>query len=741
MAFDKLMEILAPVGNRDNLVAAIQAGADAVYLGGDMFSARAFAGNFDKDQLQWAIDYVHGYGGRLYLTINTLLKDSEISEALDYVRWAWEAGVDAVIFQDPGFFYLVKKLYPEIELHASTQLSVHNRPMAQYFKERGAQRLILARELSLEEIKAIQGVLDLEVFVQGALCICYSGQCLMSSLIGGRSGNRGRCAQPCRLEYSLYKNDDLIRKGRLISPRDLSLLDELQPLKEAGVMSLKIEGRMRSPDYVYEAVTAYRRRLQGLAYDARPLELSFSRQGFTQGYLYEKGGRDLISEVSGKSGIELGRIEGGKIKLQTDLRRLDGLATPRGGFKVDHILYKGQKVQEAKEGQTVELLPRRYQEGDLIRKTLDTSAQEKIKEVLRDDYGRKIEVEVDFSFKLGQPMKLGHLEGRVVDQARTAPLSRERILESLRKSVGPLVLKVNITDFEEGFVPIGALNELRRNYLDYLLEQTRIRREIEKKELPEVSSKKLEAAKYVIIRKKDQLDLDFKDMELVVDPFFKDPGSIDFGDLKELRDYYIRVPGIVKENLEGLAQMIEGLEGLKGVLTSNQGLYQLLAGKVRLLGDYKLNIMNSYGASLYEELDGFILSEELNSSEMDKFRTKDLALVYLYGPQEMMVMEYCPLRDGHPCSEPCRLDEYSLKDRKDYKLLLGHDIYCRSRIYNGPKKNLLEDIDEIKDMGYTSFIIELMDEDQPQEVLDAFYAGQALDLELTTRGHYNRGVE
>lgn len=735
------MEILAPVGNRENLVAAVQAGAHAIYLGGDLFSARAYAGNFSKEELGEAIDYAHGYGVRVYLTVNTLLKEGEIAGAVDYIRWAWNRGVDAVIFQDPGLLYLVKKLYPDIELHASTQISVHNRPMAEYFKEKGVERLILARELSLKEIAGIRGVLDLEVFVQGALCICYSGQCLMSSLIGGRSGNRGRCAQPCRLEYSLYKGDDFVKKGRLISPKELSLLDELDSLKEAGVVSLKIEGRMRSPDYVYEAVSAYKKKLNGQQYDARALELSFSRQGFTKAYLHKKGGDQLISEVSGKSGLELGSIKNGKLRLEADLNRLDGLATPRGGFKVEHILVEGQKVDRALEGQVVEILPRKYKEGDQIRKTLDVGAQTRIKEVLRDDFARKEEVEVDFSFELGRPMKLGSLEGRLVEEARTAPLSKERIIEALSKSQGPLVLKPRILTYEEGFVPIAALNELRRNYLDELLEARKVRRELEARELPPPLDRKLEASKYVIIRRKDQLGLDFKGMELVVDPFFKDPGSLGFEDLKGLRDYYVRVPGIVKENLEGLAQKLMELEGLKGVLTSNQGIYQLLKGRTRLIGDYKLNIMNSYGASLYQELDGFIVSEELNKSELEGFRAKDQSLVYIYGPQEMMVMEYCPLRDGDPCSEPCRLDEYSLRDRKDYKLLLGHDIYCRSRIYNGPRKDLLGEMDQLRDMGFGSFIMELLDEDQPQRILDAFSSEEGLALEMTTRGHYNRGVE
>lgn len=735
------MEILAPVGNGDNLIAAVQAGAQAVYLGGDLFSARAYAGNFTDRELEEALSYVHGYGRKLYLTVNTLLKDSEIAGAVDFVRRAWNMGVDAVIFQDPGLFYLVRELYPEVELHASTQLSIHNRPMAQYFTDKGAKRLILARELSLEEIEGLKGINDLEVFVQGALCISYSGNCLMSSLIGGRSGNRGRCAQPCRLDYSLYREDEFLKKGSLISPRELSLASEVDRLREAGVMSLKIEGRMRSPDYTYEAVSTYKRALEGKNFSTKALELSFSRQGFTQAYLYKKGGDHLISDFSGKSGIDLGRVNKGKILLETELRRLDGLASNRGGFRVEKILLEGREVERASAGMEVLVLPKKYREGDQLRKTLDFSAKERIGKILKEPFGVKEGVPVDFSFKVGEAMELGGLRGAIVEEARTAPLSKERVQESLIKSDGPLVLEPSFIDFEEGFVPIREINALRRAYLDRLLEKRRVSRNLEKLELPPVYDRKLEAKKYVIVRKKEHLKLDFRGMELVVDPFFKDPGSLNFGDLEELDSYYLRVPGIVKENIQELAKKILSLRGLRGVLTSNQGMIELLKEKTTLLGDYKLNIMNSYGPSLYKELQGFMVSEELNKKELSQLKVKDQALVYVYGPQEMMVLEYCPLRDGDPCSEPCRRDNFSLRDRKDYKLALGHDIYCRTRIYNGPVKNLLEDIKEIRELGFSSFVMELLEEEFPQELVDSFLEEVGFEVELATRGHYNRGVE
>ncbi|MBV1821472.1 U32 family peptidase, partial [Coprococcus sp. MSK.21.13] len=204
----KKVELLAPAGSIDSLYAAVQSGADAVYLGGSKFSARAYASNFNEEIMRKAVDYCHIYGVKVYVTVNILLKEKELKEALEYIRYLYNIGVDALIIQDTGLFYLIKKYFPDFEIHASTQMTIHNIQGAKLLQEVGFERIVLARELSIEEIRNISNNLkvETEVFVHGALCICYSGQCLMSSLIGGRSGNRGRCAQPCRLPYTIVNN-------------------------------------------------------------------------------------------------------------------------------------------------------------------------------------------------------------------------------------------------------------------------------------------------------------------------------------------------------------------------------------------------------------------------------------------------------------------------------------------------------------------------------------------------------
>ena len=737
-----MMELLAPAGNRDNLIAAIQAGADAVYLGASLFSARAYAGNFTEEELTWALDYVHGYGGKVYLTVNTLLKDEELHDAINLCISAWNLGVDALIFQDPGLLYLLKELYPDIELHVSTQLSIHNSLQGEYFKEKGVERLILARELSLNEIKEMAKVgLDLEVFVQGALCICYSGQCLMSSLIGGRSGNRGRCAQPCRLAYGLYKEEEKIKAAHLLSPKDLSLLHELEQLKEAGVKSLKLEGRMRSASYVYQAVSSYRNALDHGVVDDDKMKQAFNRQGFTRGYLCKKGGEDLMAtEAPGKGGLDLGLVRGKKIQLLRGLRLQDGIATRKGGFRVEKILLQKKEVKEAKQGELVEIFPRDYEDGEMLKKNVDISLEEEIKEVLHRPFEKKENIDVDFIFKVGEAMELGGIKGDIVQAALKAPLSKERVLENLEKrGDSPIKLKPIIKEFEEGFVPMKSLNALRREVIEAKLQARLNRRDLKEKSLPAFYKEASLAEKFVIFREKKYLQWDFSGMEVVADPFFKEEGCIRFSDLGEYRDYYLRVPGIVKENVEKLCRKILSLKGLKGVLTSNQGVMRALSGRLPLLGDYKLNLMNSYGLALYNELEGSLVSEELGKRELAGLKNKDAFMIYVYGPQEMMVLEHCLTKKEGPCS--CDHRPHYLQDQKGYRLRLARDIYCRNHLYNGPVKNLLGEISELRRLGFGSFVVELFDEAQAEKVLEAFREEKGLEIPLSTRGHYHRGVE
>ena len=279
-----LPELLAPAGDFECLVAAVEAGADAVYVGGRLYSARAYAKNFDIEELDRAVSYCHLHGVKLYVTLNTLLYNNELQAAVEYADELWRIGVDALIVADLGLIRALREELPELELHASTQMSVHNVRGADVAASLGTSRVVLARELSLSDIKAVTAGCkpEVEIFLHGALCVCHSGQCLFSSLVGGRSGNRGECAQPCRLPYNGGKYP--------LSLKDLSLAAHGPALIDSGVASLKIEGRMKAPSYVYTVTSIYRKlldeRRSATAEEARELARAFSRDGFTDGYAW-----------------------------------------------------------------------------------------------------------------------------------------------------------------------------------------------------------------------------------------------------------------------------------------------------------------------------------------------------------------------------------------------------------------------------------------------------------------------
>jgi putative protease len=321
----KYIELLAPAGSKEAFYAAVNNGADAVYLGGKIFNARQFANNFSNEDLKEIIAYAHFHGVKVYITVNTLIADTEIKDLLEYLVFLRNSGVDAIITQDLGVAKLVKEYIPDLELHASTQMTIHNSPGVQFLKEQGFKRVVLSRECSLEDIKNIhkEDKTELEVFIHGALCICYSGQCYMSSMIGGRSGNRGKCAQPCRLGYELMNDqgqkltDESFGK-HLLSPKDLNTSEFLIELLEAGVTSLKIEGRMKRPEYVATVVRIYRQILdQYYAHEPisltdenkRDLKQIFNRD-FTSGYFIKNQGADLMSyKKPNNRGIFLGRVQ------------------------------------------------------------------------------------------------------------------------------------------------------------------------------------------------------------------------------------------------------------------------------------------------------------------------------------------------------------------------------------------------------------------------------------------------
>ena len=288
-------ELLAPAGSFESLKAAVLSGTDAVYLGGSLFNARASATNFNDEELEKAVDFCHLHKVKVYVTVNILISDKEFCDLDKFIRTINRIGVDAVIVQDIGVAMYIKSIAPDLNLHASTQMTVYDLEGAKFLKSLGFTRVVLARELSAKKIKHIseKSGVETEIFVHGAMCFCYSGQCLMSGIIGGRSGNRGKCAQPCRLEYTINN-----KKGFLMSLKDMCLINHLKKIEQCGVTSLKIEGRMKGPEYVGTVISTYRKYLDNdipvSRDDYKNLETIFFRGGFSDGYFKAQKGKDMF---------------------------------------------------------------------------------------------------------------------------------------------------------------------------------------------------------------------------------------------------------------------------------------------------------------------------------------------------------------------------------------------------------------------------------------------------------------
>ncbi|MEW8957467.1 peptidase U32 family protein, partial [Clostridium sp.] len=382
----KGIELLAPAGSLESLYAAINKGCNAVYMGGSKFSARAYASNFTNEDLEKAVNYAHLYGVKIHIALNTLIKEEEVLEAFEYISFLYSIGVDALIVQDLGMVEILKTYFKDFEIHASTQLTIHNGEGALFFTKNGFQRIVLSRELTLKDIEYIAKDLDIEteIFVHGALCVCYSGQCLMSSLIGGRSGNRGRCAQPCRLPYTLINKDTKEeRKGYLLSPKDVCNIENVEDLIESGVDSLKIEGRMKRPEYVAGVVESYRKVIDSYykkntldkEKEKKKLLQLFNREGFSKAYLYGNKGRDMMSYNFPKNtGVYIGEVfKDNTIILEEGISIGDGIRNGEKGFTISKILKNNKEVSEGNKGDRVVINPTNYNKGEKLYKTLDST--------------------------------------------------------------------------------------------------------------------------------------------------------------------------------------------------------------------------------------------------------------------------------------------------------------------------------------------------------------------------------
>ncbi|RDV82464.1 peptidase U32 [Ammonifex thiophilus] len=708
----RLPELLAPAGCWEALVAAVQNGADAVYLGGKVFNARRQAPNFGEEELKKAIAYAHAWGVKVYVTVNTLVTEEELEEAASFLRFLYEAGADAVIIQDPGLLRLARQTIPELELHASTQMTIHNSASARWLKEHGVKRVILARECTLEEIARIKAASDLEVevFVHGALCFCYSGQCLFSSLVGGRSGNRGLCAQPCRLPYVLTDE-----KGRplpvpeevgpyLLSPRDLNLSSYLPSLVAAGVDGLKIEGRLKRPEYVAVVVRIYRQLLDRLGegrFEVKPEEAlalaQIFNRDFTPGYLWGRPGRDLMSyHRPNNRGVYLGRVlaydrrsRRAQVKLAAPLRLGDGIEfwVSRGGRvgqTVTSLFRHGERVEAAAAGEVVELpVEERVSEGDRVFKTADVLLLSEARASYQRPPRPRVPLEFNFTARVGEPARLEARDDRgheivVFSQAKgekatTQPLSWETVREKLgRLGNTPFFLSRLEGELEEGvFLPVSELNELRRRAVEEILSRRcSLPRPLEEKTFQERWRKSQEFPAKEARPPLPYLAVSCGDEEAVRAALAAGADRIYFGGegfrfrgrpsvtpeavakvLRLVREagasLFLLTPRITKdgEEKEVWAYLERGKEA-DGVVAGNLGwFYQLKSWGFKVWVDWYLHPFNRQALILWAEegAEGVTLSPELNLQQVKKLaESAPLPLeVLVHGRLPVMVSEHC----------------------------------------------------------------------------------------------------
>lgn len=710
------VELLAPAGDQESLIAAIQNGADAIYLGGTVFNARAFAKNFDKEQLKWAVEYAHLREVRLFVTLNTLYKDEEMNDLFDYVQFLYDIQIDALIIQDIGLFDYVRHHFPDFEVHLSTQASIMNTKGAQYFEQLGAKRIVLARENTLEEIREIcqNTSLDVEVFVHGALCVCYSGQCLMSSMIGKRSGNRGACAQPCRLNYRLKEDNRLLPNTipYLLSPKDLMTIEHIGDLIDAGVYSFKIEGRMKRPEYVASVVKAYRcaidahlqKKMKTFENEIHDMKQMFNRD-YTNGYIFQSK-HLLDGDYSGNKGIIIGQVlQYDKKKkrvlclLNDELHQGDSIIFESidKGRPINKMYVKGKLVSTAYRNEKVEIeFDTPVSQGNL-RKIIDKELIQRLQSTYKKDY-KKIPIKMVFNAHINQNPSLSlsyrhftvnKTSSVICEKAIQRPLEQERIHQQLSK-LGQTVFyaeDVQLDIDNQIIFPIKALNELRREAteeLSYLIASEKIHNQ--KQEYHEVfKNVKVTTHSYEVeVSSLEQLHSVLQyPIHRIYYPFKKDALEAYRITKEKNIPFVLCFPRICKDADLKKIQSSEIYQLTDTVMVHDYGSYYMCHDKKRIIGN-GLNIYNSYSTLHYPEEK--ILSVEISQKQMKVLQTDmNLCHYQVYGKVENMISEYCPITQYHFNEQKkhcglCKKHDYALIDRKNTQFDLMMDDQCRMHL-------------------------------------------------------------
>lgn len=696
-------ELLAPAGNINIFKAVIEAGADAVYVGGSMFGARAYANNFNEEELLYAIDYAHLKGVKVYLTVNTLLKNDEIEKLYDYLLPFYERGLDAVLVQDLGALKLIHDRFPDLAIHTSTQMTVTGIDGVEFLKQFGVQRVVMAREVSLAEMKEIHEKcgMEIEAFVHGALCYSYSGQCLFSSMLGGRSGNRGRCAQPCRLPYCVGNKKDTY----ILSLKDMCGIKDLQKLKESGVYSLKIEGRMKQAGYASGVVAYYRRYIDSMKEvsdkDYKNIAGLGNRCGFTDKYYFEHNGTDMVTfekpNFVSDASDELPQFS--KIKIQGKLTLKEAepgaLTVSCGGYEF-------------------------------------TSYMDPVSHALK------------------------------------APAERKNVAERISKTGDtPFEFEnIDITMDNDIFVPNGALNKLRREAIEGLQNEilAQYRRTVSEsygRENKKTSEIKTSGDPKVIASVRDGKQLyrllEYDNIsEIYIDS--SKYGRRDF--VKEFNDdvfcvnnaekkAYLALPVIFRKStrdyFETISDQLKKID-FEGFIVRNYEEFfwvkTRFAGK-KIVTDHNMYTYNDMAKSMFFDngVDADTMPLELNQKEINRRNNKGSQMI-IYGYYPLMVSAQCVHKNSYKCDRTPQITY--LKDRYNKIFPVWNNCSeCYNIIYNSCPTVLFNNMQKIKNAGIDALRLDFTFE-KPEEidtVMAAFESNSADGIKEYTNGHFKRGVE
>lgn len=800
------VEILAPAGSKECLKAAIAAGADAVYTGGALFGARAYAHNLTEEELLEAIDYVHLHGRRLYLTVNTLIKDREMEKQMyDYLLPYYRQGLDAVIVQDIGLFRFIRKHFPDLPIHASTQMTLTGVDGAKFLEKEGAQRIVTSRELSMAEVKKIADETELEIesFVHGALCYCYSGQCLFSSFIGGRSGNRGQCAQPCRL---LYRTPEAKRPQYLLSLKDICTLELIPEMIESGIYSFKIEGRMKKPEYAAAVAFQYRKYadLYLKYYEECPAEEDpaayamkkyrvreedrqmlldlYNRGGFHTGYYHTQNGREMISlnrpNHAGVPAVKVLAKKGRNVtaKALTDLYPQDIIELPmrKGREKADNYTCK-DAVRKGMNVQILVFADTPFKRDEIWMRTRNST----LIDTLREEFvNGKIKERICGTFRL-YPQEKATLTvkcrdaeitvaGEKAQEALSQPMSRERIEKQLRKT-GNTEFEFSFLKAEIGekvFLPMQSLNELRREALETLEKVIceKYRRSGEVKD-PEEDKTELSMEEEILsgwtasVRTAEQMEVILE--EEAIGRIYADctmfPRIWEKDSYVEWitkvhaagKEIYLVMPYIFRERTrkqyEAAYNRIFGA-GWDGILIANYESFAFLKEHGytgRIMTDYNLYEFNQESRKFWKEKGVFEFTApvELTERELQDLRVKD-GEVIVYGYLPMMISAGCIQKTTRGCLK--KSGQTTITDRYRNPFVVKNECdYCYNILYNYVPLYLGDRMEEVYQIGPGRIRLMFTTERQQEvrQILSAYFEGKELPEGTYTRGHWKRGIK